>query len=92
VWVTLSNLTQQGGSALTLENPTGNDGFDGIIYGEQLTNRWINGSDFAARWNSEAGTTASAEETSLNQVCMAIVYGDPTSSDDNIKIYRNGLL
>jgi len=92
VWVTLSNLTQQAGSALTLENPTGNDTFDGIIYGEQVTNRWINGSDFALRWNSEIATTASPAETSLGQVWIAIVYGDPNSSPDNIKIYRNGVL
>lgn len=92
VWVTLSNLTQQGGSALTLEDPTGFDVFDGIVYGEQVTNRWINGSDNGGRWNSEAGTAASPEETSLGKVWIAIVYGAPASSADNIKIYRNGVL
>lgn len=92
VWVTLSNLTQQAGSALTLENPTGNDVFDGIIYGEQVTNRWINGSDNALRWDFSGGTEASPVETSLAKVWIAIVYGDPASGADNIKIYRNGVL
>jgi hypothetical protein len=92
VWVTLSNLTQRGGSALTLEDPTGADRFDGIVYGEQVANRWINGSDNARRWNTPAGTTASPVETSLGRVSIAIVYGDPGSSDNNIKIYRNGAL
>ena len=75
-----------------MENPAGNDVFDGIIYGEQVTNRWINGSDNALRWNSAGGTTASPAETSLGQVWIAMVSGDPTSSPNNIKIYRNGAL
>ncbi len=92
VWVTLSNLTQRAGSALTLENPTDDDTFDGIIFGEQEARRWINGSEYALRWNTSAGTLASPEETSLGQVWIAIVYGDPTRSSDNIRIYRNGVL
>lgn len=91
-WVTLSNLTQQAGSALTLENPTDDDVFDGIIYGEQVSSRWMNGSELALRWNAYASTVASPVETSLGQVWIAIVYGDPASSPGTIKIYRDGVL
>lgn len=44
VWVSLDNLTQRGGSALTIETPTGNDDFDGIVLGERVARQWMNGS------------------------------------------------
>ena len=44
VWVSLANLEQQAGSALTLENPTGGDVFDGIIFAERVQKQWMSGS------------------------------------------------
>ncbi|MCY2989533.1 MAG: hypothetical protein NTY19_16905 [Planctomycetota bacterium] len=42
-WVAPANLTQRGGSVLTLEDPHGC--FDGIVFGELSPGRWMAGSD-----------------------------------------------
>ncbi|MBL9166257.1 MAG: lamin tail domain-containing protein [Verrucomicrobiales bacterium] len=49
VWLSLDNLGQQAGSAMTLENPTGGDTFDGIVFAERVPGQWMNGSSFFAR-------------------------------------------
>ncbi|MBM3846420.1 MAG: hypothetical protein FJ405_09060, partial [Verrucomicrobia bacterium] len=49
VWVSLDNLSQRGGSALTIENPTATDVFDGIVFGERVVQQWMNGSSLYAR-------------------------------------------
>jgi hypothetical protein len=85
-WVSLANLTQQAGGVLTLENPTGADTFDSIVYGEQTANRWMNGSNnFLRTQDVQAGNPA---ESSLNEVMIAIVYG----ADNSINLYRDGIL
>jgi hypothetical protein len=83
-WVTLSNLSQRSGSALTLENPTGGDVFDGIVFGEQTAGQWMNGSNGFTRTPAGNG---GALESSLNEIMMAIVY-----DGDRISLYRNGTL
>ena len=40
-WASLNNLTQQGGGLLSLENPTGVDVYDGIVYAEQLAGQLV---------------------------------------------------
>ena len=40
-WVSLANLTQGGGSVLTLENPGGE--FDAIVFGEREPAKWMAG-------------------------------------------------
>ncbi len=49
VWVSLDNLSQQAGSAMTIENPSGTDVFDGIVFAERVPGQWMNGSSFFAR-------------------------------------------
>ncbi len=82
-WLTLDNLTQQAGSALTLENPTGGDVFDGIVFGERTPGQWMNGSNGFARTPVDNG---GATETSTGEVMMAIVQ----EADGTISIYREG--
>ena len=43
VWVAPANLTQQGGSALTIDD--GQSHFDGIVFGEITPRKWMAGSD-----------------------------------------------
>lgn len=59
VWVSLDNLSQQAGSAMTIENPSGTDVFDGIIFAERVPGQWMNGSSFFAR--SVADNTGAPE-------------------------------
>src|SRR5688500_14276782 len=51
VWVAPANLTQRGGSALTLED--GRDHFDGVVFGELAPAKWMAGSDFYRRTRKE---------------------------------------
>ena len=86
-WVSLDNLTQQSGSALTIENPTANDVFDGIVYGERVAGQWMNGSNNFSRSvpnNGGAGETV----VEPGEVMVAIVY----ALDNSIQIYRDGEL
>lgn len=86
-WVSLDNLTQRSGSALTVERFGGGDVFDGVVYGEQTANRWMNGSDSFNRTSSGA---TNETVTNPGQVMIAIAYGDGAAN--NIKIYRDGVL
>lgn len=44
-WVSLKNLSQQAGSALTIENPMSPYVFDGIVFAERVPQQWMAGSD-----------------------------------------------
>ena len=46
-WVTPANLTQRGGSVLTLDDQDSH--FDGIVFGELMPGKWMAGSDFFKR-------------------------------------------
>jgi hypothetical protein len=85
-WVKLDNLTQQSGGVLTLENPTGADTFDSIVYGERTANQWMNGSNGHVR--SDGTNNGGALEASTEDVMLAIAYGP----GGLIEIYRNGQL
>ncbi len=87
-WLSLNNLTQQSGGVLTLENPTGSDVFDSIVYGEAAANRWMNGSDFFNRTQAAGSQASNAAESSLSEIMMAIVY----QPNGTIEIYRDGSL
>ena len=52
-WVSPANLTQGGGSVLTLENPPGQ--FDAIVLGEIGRARWMAGSEGFRRTQREQG-------------------------------------
>jgi len=46
-WVSPANLTQRGGTVLTVDD--GQSHFDGIIFGEIESKKWMAGSDFFNR-------------------------------------------
>ena len=51
VWTAPANLTQRGGSALTIDDMEGN--FDGIVFGELAAGKWMAGSDHYRRSEKE---------------------------------------
>ena len=86
VWAAPANLTQEGGTALTIDT-NGTDRFDGIVFGELEPKVWMPGSDGHVRtetnqadWPKE---TASPDEF----VHLAIVY-----RGGEVAVYRNGEL
>ena len=81
VWMSLDNLSQQGGSALTIENPSGDDVFDGIIYGERIPNQWINGSSF---WQRTAADNGGASETVIETSSAGFVAFDLSAYADKL--------
>jgi len=81
-WVSLANTHQKGGSALTLQS---DDAFDGIVFGEQAAGKWMAGSDFFKRTQSQQDANAAETADANTQTQMAIVY-----KGNQIAIYRNG--
>jgi len=81
-WVSLANLSQQGGSALTLQN---GDAFDGIVFGERVRGTWMAGSDHYRRTQKEQGDNTRETADASTFVQMAIVY-----QGKEIRLYRNG--
>lgn len=85
-WVTLANLAQRGGSALTLNyGHHGGDVFDAIVFGERKPGAWMAGSDFFKRTQGDqsANPVETADPNTLVQI--AIVY-----RGNQITLYRNG--
>ena len=83
VWTAPADLTQRGGSALTIDNLDGK--FDGIIFGEMAPGKWMAGSDHFRRTqkNQEDYDKETADNKTFVQI--AIVY-----QGRKITIYRNG--
>ena len=83
VAVQLSDLQQQGGGVMTVQDAGGNI-FDAIVYGEREPGRWMAGSEFFQRYQSFGG----AAETGAREhpVHLALVYAE----DGTITAYRNG--
>lgn len=84
-WVRLADLEHVGGTALTIEHPDGAQ-FDGIVFAERATRRWMPGSDGYRR--TPAGQNAWSEETAAPDavVQIAIAYAGAQGT-----IYRNGV-
>ena len=86
VWAAPANLTQKGGSAITI-NDTTMDSFDGVVFAELETSVWMPGSNgFSRTKKSQADwpkETAGPDEF----VQIAIVY-----QGRHITMYRNGKL
>ncbi|MBI5833270.1 MAG: GH32 C-terminal domain-containing protein [Armatimonadetes bacterium] len=72
VWATVANLTQRGGSVLSLENPAGV--FDGLVLGEIEPGRWMPGSNGFVRTprDQSAWPVETAGPAELHQ--LALVY------------------
>ncbi len=82
-WVTPANLTQRGGSVLTIEKSRGV--FDAIVLGELATARWMPGSNGFARTKKKQGDFPAETADDKTIVQIAIVY-----RGKQITIYRNG--
>ncbi len=85
VWVSPDNLSQKGGSALTIDDRRGR--FDGIVFGEIESGKWMAGSDGFRRTRKQQDAWASETAKSGEFVQMAIIY-----RANNISIFRNGSL
>ena len=82
-WVSLDNLSQRGGSAITID---GGDGvFDGIVYGEIQSSRWMAGSNYFSRTQRTQTNYPIENANPSEYVQIAIVY-----KTNKITIFRNG--
>ncbi len=85
VWASPANLTQRGGSALTIDD--GESHFDGIVFGEIAAAKWMAGSDFYSRTRREQDAVPAETAGPDTMVQIAIV-----NRDNEVTIYRNGQL
>jgi len=81
-WVTLTNKAHRAGSILTVQV---GGSFDGIVFAEKTTGKWMSGSDWYRRTQQNQGKSPAEAADSKTMVQMAIVY-----KGDRIQIYRNG--
>ncbi len=82
-WVSLANLEQGGGAAISLETEDGTI-FDAIVFGERQPKKWVAGSDgFSRTCDVDAPEESTAPGTLLH---VAIVY----QADGTIALFRNG--
>jgi len=82
-WVSPANLTQKGGSVLTLENPGGV--FDALVFGEYQPAKWMLGSDYGRRSHRQQDSWPAETATPGALVQIAAVY-----RGRDVAIYRNG--
>ena len=71
-WATPANLTQRGGSVLTIEKSRGV--FDAIVFGELATARWMAGSNGFARTKKRQGDFPAETADAKTLVQIAMVY------------------
>lgn len=83
VWASPANLTQRGGSALTLED--GAARFDGVVFGELSPGRWMPGSNGFARTLKEQDAWPVETADSRTFVQLAVVY-----RGQEVTVYRDG--
>ena len=84
-WVAPANLTQKGGSALTIED--GEDHFDAIVFGELHPARWMAGSDGFGRTHRDQKDWPAETADEKTVVQIAMVY-----KGNQITVYRDGKL
>ena len=82
-WVAPANLTQHGGSVLTIDDQQSH--FDGIVFGEIAPAKWMAGSDFYRRTERQQDAWLAETADANTLVQTAIVYRGA-----EITIYRNG--
>jgi sucrose-6-phosphate hydrolase SacC (GH32 family) len=82
-WVAPANLTQRGGSVLTLDDRQTH--FDGIVFGELAPGKWMAGSDFFRRTQRDQGGWSEETADAKTVVQVAIAY-----KGQEVTIYRNG--
>jgi len=86
VWVSLANLTQRGGSALTV-NDTTIDRFDGVVFAELENSVWMPGSNNYSRTHKEQSDWPKETAALGEFVQIAIVY-----KGKEVTVYHNGKL
>ncbi|MCA9698678.1 MAG: thrombospondin type 3 repeat-containing protein, partial [Myxococcales bacterium] len=86
-WVAVDNLDVRAGSALTIDNISG-DNFDAIVYAERVAYRWMAGSSYFVRTKD----VVQVNEAAVGQmVQMAISYRDLGGGTVQITICRDGV-
>ncbi len=83
-WVTVANRGLRGGSVLTVQQE---DRFDGIVFAELSSGKWMAGSDFFRRTHRHQNDYARETAGPDTLVQLALVY-----QGDQIGLYRNGEL
>ncbi|MGH7973680.1 MAG: LamG domain-containing protein, partial [Limisphaerales bacterium] len=83
-WVTPANLSQRGGSALTVEK--GGGVFDAIVLGEIAPAKWMAGSDNFKRTNQKQDDLPAETAGPQTLVQIAVVY-----QGKQVTLYRNGI-
>jgi len=83
VWAAPANLTQRGGSALTVDD--GQAHFDGIVFGELAPRKWMAGSDGFSRTCKDQGAWPEEAAGDREFVQIAIVY-----RGREVILYRDG--
>ncbi|MDG3007961.1 GH32 C-terminal domain-containing protein [Paludisphaera mucosa] len=82
VWAAPANLGQQGGSALTVQQPGG--GFDAVVFGELAPGRWMAGSEFFRRTQTDQSAAAAETGDAKTLVQVAVAY-----KGRRVSIYRD---
>ncbi len=85
-WVTLDNLDEKNGSALTLDG-NNRDQFCGIVYGERTARQWMSGSSNFLRTHDFPQVVT--ESKTGEKLLLAITYKD-TGNKYEVTGYRNG--
>lgn len=85
VWTAPANLTQRGGSVLTIEKPGGV--FDAIVLGEIAPGKWMPGSDSFKRTKQDQQNFPSETASANTYVQVAVACQNKA-----ISLYRNGVL
>ncbi len=83
-WVAPANLTQRGGSALTMEK--GGGVFDAVVLGELAPAKWMAGSEGFNRTCKDQSAWPAEDASAATTVQVAIVY-----QGQQVRIYRNGI-
>ena len=84
VWVSIADLQQGGGAALSIEASDGKV-FDAIVFGERQSRKWTSGSEGFARTKDLGAADESTPASGL--IHMVAVY----SSDNRVALFRNGV-
>lgn len=82
-WVAPANLSQRGGSVLTIEDDAAR--FDALVFAELAPARWMAGSDFHRRSLRKQDTLAAETAGRNTLVQLAVVYRGP-----EVIVYRDG--
>lgn len=82
-WVAPANLTQGGGSVLTIDDNQSH--FDGIVFGELAEARWMGGSEGFARTQKDQAAFPAETADAKTFVQIAIVY-----HGNEVTMFRNG--